>query len=107
MQIKEQIRCTPNPAKKMSRGKRPSPSLDDWERGWLEHWSKASTTGSELPKSGELGAEAAFLTETRTSEKEKERLDRIQEEFVRGFEGLYELGPAVTVFGSARFNDAS
>jgi uncharacterized protein (TIGR00730 family) len=30
-------------------------------------------------------------------------LERIHEEFVRGFQGLYQLGPAVTVFGSARF----
>jgi hypothetical protein len=35
--------------------------MDAWERGWLEHWSKA-----ELPKTGAVGAEAAFLTEVAT-----------------------------------------
>jgi len=82
-----------------------SRSADDWERGWVEHWSKFGTTGYELPTSGERGAEAAFLTEVRTPEKEIERLERIQKEFVHGFQELYELGPAVTVFGSARFKE--
>lgn len=81
-------------------------ALDDWERSWLVHWSKAGTIGYELPKSGEQGEEAAFLSEIRTPEKEAERLERIQREFMRGFEGLYDLGPAVTVFGSARFKES-
>jgi len=79
--------------------------MDDWERGWLEHWSKAGTAGYELPKTGAVGAEAAFLTEVRTPEKEMARLERVQDEFVRAMNGLYELGPAVTVFGSARFKE--
>jgi hypothetical protein len=37
----------------------------------------------------------------RSPEKETVRLQRIQHEFVRGFRGHYDLGPAVTVFGSA------
>ena len=77
--------------------------LDEWERGWLEHWSKTGTRGYELPKGGTLGEEAAFLTEVRSPDKETARLERIQKEFVRGFQALCELGPAVTVFGSARF----
>jgi len=80
-------------------------SLDDWERGWLEHWSKAGSAGYELPRTGAAGAEAAFLTEVRTPEKEMARLDRVHNEFVRAFKALYELGPAVTVFGSARFKE--
>ena len=87
---------------------RPTPkrrSLDDWERNWLEHWSKAGTHGYELPTIGPGSEEAAFLTQVRSPEKETARLERIQEEFVRGFRGLYELGPAVTVFGSARFKE--
>src|SRR5215475_475684 len=79
--------------------------LDKWERSWLAHWAKAGTTGYELPKTGNAGAEAAFLTEIRTPEKETRRLERIHKEFVRGFRELYELGPAVTVFGSARFKE--
>jgi len=85
------------------RTKRKPHLLDDWERGWLEHWSKAGSAGYELPKTGALGAEAAFLTEVRTPEKEMARLKRVQDEFVRAVKALYELGPAVTVFGSARF----
>jgi uncharacterized protein (TIGR00730 family) len=54
-----------------------------------------------LPAAGDR--ERTFLAEARTPEKEAARLKRIQDEFVRGFEGLYQLGPAVTVFGSARF----
>lgn len=91
--------------KKASRTKPKSESMDDWERGWLEHWSKAGTAGYELPKTGAAGAEAAFLTEVRTPEKELARLERVQDEFVRAMNALYELGPAVTVFGSARFKE--
>jgi uncharacterized protein (TIGR00730 family) len=79
--------------------------MDDWERGWLEHWSKAGTAGYELPKTGAVGAEATFLTEVRTPEKEMARLERVQGEFARAIKALYELGPAVTVFGSARFKE--
>ena len=85
--------------------RRASRNLDVWERAWVANWSKAGTTGYELPKEGDAGAEAAFLTETRSPEKEAERLGRITSEFVRGFQGLYDLGPAVTVFGSARFKE--
>jgi len=89
-----------------TRRKTSSNTLDAWERGWAAHWSKAGTAGYELPKEGDTGAEAAFLTETRSPEKEAERLGRITSEFVRGFQGLYDVGPAVTVFGSARFQEA-
>ena len=75
--------------------------IDEWERSWQQHWSKAGTKGFELP----AGAESDFLGDARTVAKEKDRLNRIQAEFIRGFKGLYELGPAVTVFGSARFKE--
>jgi|SRR6516162_5652158 uncharacterized protein (TIGR00730 family) len=92
-------------SKKGTRLKPNKHNLDEWERSWLEHWSKAGTKGYELPKIGPAGEEAAFLTEVRSPEKEMKRLERIQQEFVRGFRGLYDLGPAVTVFGSARFKE--
>jgi uncharacterized protein (TIGR00730 family) len=95
-------------AKAMKRTSRAKPKpipLDEWEQGWLKHWSKAGTRGYELPKSGPAAEEAAFLTEVRSPEKEIARLERIHNEFIKGFRELYELGPAVTVFGSARFND--
>jgi uncharacterized protein (TIGR00730 family) len=83
---------------------KPTPQ-DDWERGWLEHWSKAGTSGYELPKSGPGAEDAAFLTEVRTPEKEKARLERVQSEFVTAAHAMIDLGPAVTVFGSARFKE--
>jgi uncharacterized protein (TIGR00730 family) len=42
---------------------------------------------------------------TRTPEHEEARLEHIVEEFVSGFSALYDLGPAVTVFGSARLGE--
>jgi uncharacterized protein (TIGR00730 family) len=68
-------------------------NIDEWERDWR----------ARLPSGGD--GERAFLAETRTPEKEKARLKRINDEFVRGFKGLHKLGPAVTVFGSARFKE--
>src|SRR5206468_1895733 len=50
-------------------------------------------------------ADRELLNQTRTPEKEKARLKRINGEFVRAFTGLYKVGPAVTVFGSARFKE--
>lgn len=77
-------------------------SLDQWERSWQQHWSKAGC-GYELPPGAPGGADREFLTQARTPAHELTRLKRILEEFVRGFKALYKLGPAVTVFGSARF----
>lgn len=65
---------------------------------------KAGAGRYELP-ADTSGGERDFLTHARTPEKEIARLKRIQAEFVRGFKGLYQLGPAVTVFGSARFKE--
>lgn len=84
---------------------RKATSLDDWERSWRNHWSRAGSRGYELPETGPAGEEAAFLTEVRSPKKEIARLRRIQDEFIRGFKALYDLGPAVTVFGSARFKE--
>jgi len=78
---------------------------DDWEQHWKEYWSHVESSGYELPKKGAAGEEASFLTEVRSREKEIARLDRIQNEFIKGFKGLSQLGPAVTVFGSARFKE--
>src|SRR5262245_44518802 len=77
------------------------PTSGAWERAWQDHWSKAGLPGYELPVEG--GHERDFLTRARTPEKERARLKRIDKEFVRGFKGLFHVGPAVTVFGSARF----
>jgi len=75
----------------------------EWERMWREHWmapSSESTTADQ-------NSESAFLGETRSLAAERERLDRIMREFEMGFSRLHQMGPAVTVFGSARFKDGT
>jgi uncharacterized protein (TIGR00730 family) len=78
---------------------------DAWERAWRRHWQKTGFTPYELGVDTSSGAqsERGFLTQPRTPERERARLKRIMEEFEHGFRHLYKLGPAVTVFGSARF----
>lgn len=77
------------------------PRAQAWEKTWQQHWSKAGLPGYELPPS----EDGDFLTQARTVDKERARLERITREFVRGFKGLLRVGPAVTVFGSARFRE--
>lgn len=76
---------------------------DAWDRQWQERWSKVGMPGYELPTGDPGGAEREFLATARTPAKEKLRLKRINDEFERAFAALYPVGPAVTVFGSARF----
>lgn len=75
-----------------------------WEQAWQKHWKKAQLN-YELPQeiSKTTRAEHDFLSQRRTREKEIKRLKRITREFTMGFKKLGRLGPAVTVFGSARF----
>lgn len=75
--------------------------LEQWEKRWAEQWAKGGPPAYELAPDDER----EFLALSRTPAKEKQRLDRIMKEFATGFERLYKLGPAVTVFGSARFNE--
>jgi uncharacterized protein (TIGR00730 family) len=81
--------------------------LDDWERGWQKYWKKAGFTSYELPVGeGSVNEqENRFLMNPRTPQQEDKRLKRIMAEFKKGFRALYKLGPAVTVFGSARFKE--
>ena len=83
----------------------PELTPEEWERGWQSYWRKVGFTPYELPpaESPQMNREYEFLMTNRTVERETERLARIDAEFVRGFKGLARLGPAVTVFGSARF----
>jgi uncharacterized protein (TIGR00730 family) len=82
------------------------PGPDEWERGWQRTWKKLGFVPYELPADDSpAGQEREFLTRARTADGERERLSRIQEEFERGFRALGRLGPAVTVFGSARFEE--
>ena len=81
------------------------PAADAWERSWQQHWSKAGLPAYELPLKGAAADDREFLARARTPEKERARLKRINDEFVRGFRELFHVGPAVTVFGSARFKE--
>jgi uncharacterized protein (TIGR00730 family) len=73
----------------------------EWDRMWQEHWMGPAQAG----KKGD--AEHQFLSASRTPAEEKKRLDRIMREFEMGFKRLHKLGPAVTVFGSARFKEGT
>ena len=81
------------------------PSAAAWERAWQRHWKKSGLPDYELPGASATDDEAQFLAGARTVEGERARLDRINDEFKRAFAALYALGPAVTVFGSARFKE--
>lgn len=75
-----------------------------WEHAWRMHWEKTGFTPYELPVSNSAEAgEREFLRQPRTLDRERARLKRIMDEFEHGFRSLHKLGPAVTVFGSARF----
>ena len=58
---------------------------EEWENAWQQHWKKAQLD-YELPINN--SEEHKFLSETRTAEKEKERLERITQEFEMGFKKL-------------------
>src|SRR5690242_18358070 len=81
-----------------------------WQERWQSHWREQGPSTYELSPAGEIGdadREREFLATGRSLEKEEQRLGRIMKEFENGFERLYRLGPAVTVFGSARFPEGS
>lgn len=80
-------------------------TAEEWERRWQQHWKNSGKIAYEVQAAGTEKGERDFLMEVRTPEGERERLQRINDEFVNGFKGLYGVGPAVTVFGSARFNE--
>lgn len=79
-------------------------SSEQWERAWRMHWENAGCSSYELPVSeSSATGERDFLMQPRTLNRERARLKRIVGEFEHGFRSLHKLGPAVTVFGSARF----
>ncbi len=55
----------------------------------------------------ELKGEAHFLAGRHSRTSETLRLLRIALEFIRGFRALQNIGPAITIFGSARFKEGS
>ena len=76
-----------------------------WEQSWQDHWKEVGFTSYETNplESVPANRERGFLTRHRSPARERTRLKRIMTEFDRGFKHLHNLGPAVTVFGSARF----
>jgi len=50
-------------------------------------------------------SERRFLEGPRSRLEEAIRVGKIAAEFIRGFRGLHFVGPAVTIFGSARFGE--
>ncbi len=89
----------------MKRTHHKSASADTWDLQWRRHWSRVGMPGYELPVGGPGGEERDFLAHARTPAGERRRLDRIDAEFGRAFRELHPVGPAVTVFGSARFKE--
>ncbi len=79
--------------------------LKAWELAWQKYWANGVVSTYELPPGSPIWREREFLMHARSPEHEQARLELIVQEFVRGFEALYDLGPAVTVFGSARFGE--
>jgi len=80
-------------------------TIDEWERDWKAAWTARRKPAFEFKSVKHANNERAFLMEARTPQKERARLQRINQEFERGFKALHQLGPAVTVFGSARFKE--
>ncbi len=93
------------PKKPHAKTRASTDAVDEWERSWQRHWSKVGLPGYELPVGGLGREDREFLAHARTVTKEKARLRRIMLEFARAFAALHPVGPAVTVFGSARFKE--
>jgi uncharacterized protein (TIGR00730 family) len=84
--------------------------LQRWQETWQSRWKTEGLPDYELsppPDVTPANWEREFLGTSRSPDREQQRLDRIMREFSTGFERLYRLGPAVTVFGSARFPENS
>lgn len=82
-----------------------SENLKAWELAWEKYWENGGTSTYELPAGSLSEHEREFLMHPRTPEHEAIRLGIITKEFIKGFRELYKLGPAVTVFGSARYGE--
>lgn len=84
-----------------------SASSEIWEKRWKKYWRNAGNPAYELPvaEDSPVHDEREFLTGARTIENEMERLQRITSEFEHGFRKLINIGPAVTIFGSARYKE--
>lgn len=79
------------------------------KRKLLKRFQKDSKSVKPLTGIHRLSAEdeVRFLSERGSRFVELRRVIRIAFEFIRGFQKLHFVGPAVTVFGSARFTEGS
>ena len=66
-------------------------------------WTKVLHPEVRVKRLSELQGEALFLAGRHSRLNEFLRVIRIALEFIRGFRHLHYIGPAITVFGSARF----
>jgi uncharacterized protein (TIGR00730 family) len=82
-------------------------SSQKWDKRWKKYWQNAGKATYELPATEDDPAqdERDFLLGARSIENEAKRLTRITSEFENGFKKLLKIGPAVTVFGSARYKE--
>jgi uncharacterized protein (TIGR00730 family) len=69
----------------------------------LPRWLRIFSPELRFRRLAELKGEARFLADRHSRTEEFFRVLRIAIEFIRGFRALHKLGPAVTIFGSARF----
>jgi uncharacterized protein (TIGR00730 family) len=53
----------------------------------------------------QINGEARYLAGRRSRRKDYQRIFKITGEFLRGTKALYRIGPAISVFGSARFKE--
>lgn len=79
-------------------------SPEEWEDAWQKHWM-SSQMNYELPeKYGKKSKnDREFLSQYRSAAKNEEKLQKVNREFESALKKMDKIGPAVTVFGSARF----
>jgi uncharacterized protein (TIGR00730 family) len=92
---------------RIKKQKEDSDISENWDKRWKKYWQRADKFTYELPVDTNEAAldEREFLVGARTLENEMERLKRINKEFENGFQKLFNIGPAITIFGSARFKE--
>jgi uncharacterized protein (TIGR00730 family) len=78
---------------------KPSPQ-NRTRKEWTDYW-KRQAMNYELPP--EATPDRELLTGSRSKKKDLERIRRVSDELRNASEKLFDTGPAVTVFGSARF----
>ena len=64
--------------------------LQRWQETWRSRWKTEGPPDYELTPEGDIASadwEREFLTAARTPEREKQRLDRITQEFSTGLSG--------------------